>query len=196
MMNSNLLMIVVAILLLASCKSNVNKTMNEVKEMVFMEEEEDEESNGEVINLNDYVDLGLPSGTHWKMENEGDFYNWNSAAYLFGKEHLPNEEQWYELMEYCKWSWNGNGYTVTGINGNYIDLPLAGYRESNGIIQQSGTHGYYWSNEYHTYNDKAIDVIIMDNDNKAVLEAPCSQKNSVRLILDFESAYILEFNRN
>ena len=53
MMNSNLLMIVVAILLLASCKSNVNKTMNEVKEMVFMEEEEDEESNGEVINLND-----------------------------------------------------------------------------------------------------------------------------------------------
>ena len=68
MMNSNLLMIVVAILLLASCKSNVNKTMNEVKEMVFMEEEEDEESNGEVINLNDYVDLGLPSGTHWKWK--------------------------------------------------------------------------------------------------------------------------------
>ena len=58
-----------------------------------------------------YVDLGLPSGTKWKADNEAnpndenDFYTYDKALAAFGNQ-LPTKEQFQELIDNCLWSWN------------------------------------------------------------------------------------------
>lgn len=94
-----------------------------------------------------FVDLGLPSGTLWKNANEGGDnarYTYNEAVSRFGNK-LPTEEQLEELKNKCTWTWIGNGYKVTGLNGNSITLPAAGCRLCNGRVYRVGAHGYYWS---------------------------------------------------
>ncbi|MBR2492670.1 MAG: hypothetical protein IKB64_04295 [Paludibacteraceae bacterium] len=101
-----------------------------------------------MAQMSDYVDLGLPSGTLWKNKNEVDsemgmyyicslYHNENFVAQKFdGK--LPTLEQFNELRYFCDWKWNGRGYTITGMNGNYIILPAAG-----NSIGGMGDEGYY-----------------------------------------------------
>jgi len=94
-----------------------------------------------------YVDLGLPSGTLWKNANEGgDYarYTYDEAVSRFGNK-LPTKQQLEELKNKCTWTWTGNGYKVTGPNGNYITLPAAGCRYCNGYVGGVGTNGGYWS---------------------------------------------------
>ena len=69
-------------------------------------------SNGGGTN-EEYVDLGLPSGTKWKNENEVntadavyDFYTYDEAVAAFGNA-LPTKEQFQELKDSCRWSWMG-----------------------------------------------------------------------------------------
>ena len=91
-----------------------------------------------------YIDLGLPSNTLWRKQNEGgdkSHYRYDKAKSLF-RNHLPTEEQWSELIHKCKWTWQGNGYKVTGPNGNFIILPAAGDRSSIGILFDVG-YGFY-----------------------------------------------------
>ena len=92
----------------------------------------------------DYVDLGLPSGTKWKSTNEKGFYSYGDAIGTFGSS-LPSQEQWMELRNECDWTWSRKGYKVVGPNGNYIVLPAAGYRDCNGDVDYVGSYGYYWS---------------------------------------------------
>lgn len=76
-----------------------------------------------------YVDLGLPSGTFWKRENEdGRLYGYNKALAKFG-DNLPTEEQFRELIDSCKWVWLGldEGYKVIGPSGEYVILPTQGH---------------------------------------------------------------------
>lgn len=92
-----------------------------------------------------YVDLGLPSGTLWKYNNEeGGFYTYDEAVSYFGCK-LPTVEQMNELRSECQWEWKGNGYNVKGANGNEIFLPAAGYRYCSGRVSDVGSEGYYWS---------------------------------------------------
>lgn len=91
-----------------------------------------------------YVDLGLPSGTLWKAENEEGLMDFNTAKKKF-KKRLPAISQWEELREYCAWSWTGNGYEVIGPNGAKIFIPAAGYRNVSGQIGKVGIFGNYWS---------------------------------------------------
>ena len=98
-----------------------------------------------------YVDLGLPSGTKWKDVNEANaadteygFYTYDEAVAAFG-DKLPTKEQFDELKENCEWTWLGNGYSVTGSNGNSIVLPAAGYRHCDGVVLPNSFRGYYWS---------------------------------------------------
>ena len=94
-----------------------------------------------------YVDLGLPSVTLWKNANEGgDYarYTYDEAVRRFGNK-LPTEQQLEELESNCKWTRTGNGYKVTGPNGNSIVLPAAGCRNCNGEVRGVGTIGEYWS---------------------------------------------------
>lgn len=75
-----------------------------------------------------YVDLGLPSGTLWRNSNEGGAYatySYMQALERFGK-NLPTNHQWGELRYTCSWTWIGNGYKITGPNGNFIMLPAEG----------------------------------------------------------------------
>ena len=97
------------------------------------------------ITAQQYVDLGLPSGTLWKSSNEkGGLYTYDEAVSKFGGK-LPTREQWEELKGMCTWTWTGKGYRVTGENGKSIVLPAAGYRDCDGNMDVVGSYGYYWS---------------------------------------------------
>lgn len=92
----------------------------------------------------EFIDLGLPSGTLWKAENEEGFYTFNDAVEKYG-DSMPTKEQWEELKYKCKWEWNGNGYDVEGPNGNSITLPVAGLRDCVGYVDFVDSDGLYWS---------------------------------------------------
>jgi uncharacterized protein (TIGR02145 family) len=101
----------------------------------------------------EFVDLGLPSGTLWKAVDEPGLYTYDEATSQFGNQ-LPTNTIMEELKRECVWSWNGNGYHVTGPNGNFITLPASGYRDCNGNYIYMGLGGYYWSSKpYSTYAD-------------------------------------------
>ena len=92
-----------------------------------------------------YVDLGLPSGTLWKDQNEvGGLYSYDQAMAKFGSS-LPTKEQLEELKNSCRWTWNGNGYKVEGPSGESIVLPAAGIRYCDGSVSLVGSLGCYWS---------------------------------------------------
>lgn len=102
-----------------------------------------------------YVDLGLPSGTLWKTANEkGGFYTYDEAVSNFGDE-LPTQEQWEELKGMCDWQWTGRGYKVTGDNGNSIVLPAAGDRNCRGDVGSVGSFGSYWSSTPYPYGSES-----------------------------------------
>ena len=98
-----------------------------------------------------YVDLGL--SVYWKASNEWNssddhgFYTYDEAKSRFGSK-LPTEAQYQELLNKCTWKWNGNGYKVTGPNGQSITLPAAGTRfcgDGEVKVSDVGSYGYYWS---------------------------------------------------
>ena len=114
-----------------------------------------------------YVDLGLPSGTLWKSSIEEGLFTYEQAINQFGSE-LPTKEQWIELNESCQWKWEDTCFVVSGLNGDSIILPAAGYRTCNEEVMSVGTYGGYWSatsngasrawNIYFTANDKQISL--------------------------------------
>ena len=112
----------------------------------------DKEKGVVVIVPAGYVDLGLSSGTYWKETNESGFYNYDNAVSNFGNK-LPTKEQLEELKNECEWTWTGNGYKVTGPNGESITLPAAGSRDCYGDVYYVGTYGNYWSStpDYSDY---------------------------------------------
>ena len=94
---------------------------------------------------NEYVDLGLPSGTLWKAENENcGLINHEQAVALYGNS-LPTLEQMAELVALCTWTWVGDGYSVTGKNGHAIILPVCGYSDVLGAKYYTKKQGYYWA---------------------------------------------------
>lgn len=93
-----------------------------------------------------YVDLGLPSGTLWKTENEaGGLYTYWEAKQQFGVRYLPTKEQWEELINYCQWDKNGNNFIATGPNGNSVVFNAEGLRDCGQILRSVGESGAYWS---------------------------------------------------
>lgn len=96
------------------------------------------------MNAQSFVDLGLPSGTKWKTQNQNGFYTYDDAISKFGN-RLPTKEQWEELTIECSWEWTGNGYKLIGPNGNSITLPAEGSLYGNGSVENVGSYGFYWS---------------------------------------------------
>ena len=88
---------------------------------------------------NEYVDLGLPSGTLWKAENEDCGLIPNEKATSFYGSNLPTIKQWDEIVHSCIWTWTGNGYNVMGPNRQTIFFP------AEGIEKYSKKIGGYWS---------------------------------------------------
>lgn len=91
-----------------------------------------------------YVDLGLPSGTLWKKQNENGLLSYDEAISEY-EENMPSLEQWQELRSQCRWTWQGNGYAVKGPNENTIFLPAEGLRYCSGREIKNGLYGTYWS---------------------------------------------------
>ena len=97
-----------------------------------------ESSNGGNSNSSQYVDLGLPSGTKWKVKSES-----NSCTFAYAIRYydgnLPTSGQLEELIENCKWTWTGGGYKVIGKNGESIFLS-ADFKQRGGDF-----FGAFWS---------------------------------------------------
>ena len=130
-----------------------------------------------------YVDLGLPSGTLWKNANEGGddaLYNYDEAVRKFGNK-LPTWKQLEELKNKCTWTWTGNGYKVTGPNGNSIYLPAAGYRHCNGGVDNVGTYGDYWSSTPYG-SDTACHLYFWDSGKAYIYYGSRCGGQSVRLV--------------
>ena len=123
-------------------------TLQQEAEKVRKEEERRkaaEEARKAALRAQGWIDLGLPSGTLWKDQNEaGGFYSYDQAMAKFGN-NLPTKEQLEELKNSCRWTWNGNGYKVEGPNGESIVLPAAGCRGCDGSVYDVGSDGDYWS---------------------------------------------------
>lgn len=118
-----------------------------VKAQIAKQEEEKraEQRRKEKLATQGWIDLGLPSGTLWKDQNEaGGFYTYEQAVAKFGNS-LPTKEQLEELEISCRWTWNGGGYKVEGSNGKSIVLPAAGFRDCNGGVCPVGSIAFYWS---------------------------------------------------
>ena len=128
-----------------------------------------------------YVDLGLPSGTLWKEENElAGFFTYDEAVAKFG-DHLPTKEQWEELRTSCRWTWTGSGYSVEGPNGETITLPAEGRRfGATGSVHFAGSDGGYWSST-PSGSEKAC-FLFFDSSMVLMSEYSRSSGLSVRLV--------------
>lgn len=73
-----------------------------------------------------YVDLGLPSGTKWAVENEEREYTFYEAVSVFPRQ-IPTLEQFSELFEECKYTAKKDGILLIGKNNNTIFLPKGDY---------------------------------------------------------------------
>lgn len=119
-----------------------------------------------------YVDLGLPSGKLWAIENFGGYsevdygayYKWSSSDVVpnswGSKWSTPTQEEFDELLNSCTYKWtskNGvNGYLFIGKNGGELFLPAAGfkiYTEGYGYsgVQSGGSMLIYWSASKSAY---------------------------------------------
>lgn len=111
----------------------------------------------------EYVDLGLPSGTLWKKTNEPKFMqSWGMGDI---SSQLPSNRHWEELIENCQWSWTGLGFKITGPNGNTISLPAAGYNKE-GKLSSVGSAGYYWTSESSNERGRYFIKVYPDRDDE------------------------------
>lgn len=67
-----------------------------------------------------------------------------AASQWGGTWRIPTREEWQELVDCCTWSWNGEGYWVSGKNGESIFLPAAGYSKGSSHFKE-GERGDYWT---------------------------------------------------
>ena len=132
-----------------------------------------------------YVDLGLPSGTKWKNQNEEGLLTYEAAKSQFGN-NLPSKEQMEELINECQWTWDGTkkGYTVTGQNGKSIFLPAAGWIDCGETeIQDMGKFGFYWTSTVNNQQEVCGLCLAEGEDAYVDFDENCYTE-SVRLVQD------------
>ncbi len=127
----------------------------------------------------EYIDLGLPSGTLWKINAEEGLFTYNQAIIQFESE-LPTKEMFEELKSYCQWTRNENGYIVVGPNGNSIVFAANGYNNCDKEIQMVGIYGGYWSSSKYT-GQRAWDIYFTDSEVSINYSGDCIGR-SIRLV--------------
>lgn len=129
-----------------------------------------------------YVDLGLPSGTLWKMNNEQGRYTYTAALYNF-ENSLPSRAQFKELIRCCTWKWTGKGYRATGPNQNTIYFPFDGYADCDEDIHDIGVSARIWTIDSPGPNSEwAYYFAILEGFRDEVYDAKCFSV-SVRLVI-------------
>lgn len=143
-----------------------------------------------------YVDLGLPSGTLWKDQNESGLYTYQEAEKSFGKV-MPTAPQLNELVSFCTWEWTGAGYKITGPNGKSIVFPAEGYYTcgNDPSVKSKGEKGQYWSKTVSDNSSIAFPewkfpyCLSVSSESKDVhFNNPDCCKFSVRLVSENETA--------
>ena len=100
-----------------------------------------------------------PAGSKSRIQPEDDAatVNWGIGW------EMPDFDHSEELIKKCSKEWtqlNGvNGVLLTGLNGNQIFLPAAGYREMNGL-KEAGKEGSYWVSRLGTEGEDDCGRII------------------------------------
>ncbi len=91
----------------------------------------------------EYGDGGFVDNlTTLELEDDAASANWGSGW------RIPTSAEMQELFDYCTHTWTTqsgvNGRLITGLNGNSIFLPAAGYSYGSEFYN-AGYHGFYWS---------------------------------------------------
>ena len=145
--------------------------------------------NGQILSNEQYVDLGLPSGTKWaKRCQYGGFYTFEEAllvTYGFDantEESMPSIAQWEELKKECVWEWQNDCYVVKGPNGNYIYLYdynlIADYSRQHKPIKEKG--GHFWTIELA--DAESSWEFSFDKDNRTIQKKPRKKKAGLHLV--------------
>ena len=132
------------------------RKINAEKRIITLQNKAAEEKRREreYLKAHGYVDLGLPSGTLWKKENEKGFYEIGKTM-----KNLPSENQWRELLDKCDWSrsWLSGGFKIVGPNGASIFLPASGIwldlDDDRWTIYDKGKRANYLSCTEHFVKD-------------------------------------------
>jgi len=108
------------------------------------QERREAEARAQAQAAQEYVDLGLPSGTLWKNEDEHDgfLFTYNEALSVYG-DKLPTKEQIDELVRNCTFYTERNYIKIVSKNnGNWIKFSNKTYIDCSGV--QSSYHSH-WS---------------------------------------------------
>lgn len=145
------------------------------------------------IQVFEFVDLGLPSGTLWATYNVGAKKDIEQGDYLTFEEaqkyNCPSKEQIKELINYTSSIWitkyGINGRLFIGKNGNFIFFPASGYRydDCHDSIALNGLSGQYWSGTFFENNfafNMVFSTYSLDWD-----KSNCNNKYSVRPVKNF-----------
>lgn len=112
-------------------------------------------SNGYYKSLYDWATIEGDSDCDAVTHNFGEGY------------HLPNPDNFYELVSQCTWTLettNGvKGYRVIGKNGNSIFIPQCGaLGNKQNLLDESIGTGYYWLSwiDMHYESNRAVATVI------------------------------------
>ena len=109
-------------------------------DMSFTTEEYTGDGDG-IVDGNDYIDLGLPSGILWSLVNVGYSYQ-GSIPNWHGYDNWvePSKENWEELCQYTTSAWT----TQNGVNGRLFTSTVNGKSIFLRAEEEDGS-GFYWS---------------------------------------------------
>ena len=117
---------------------------------------------GEIVTKSEYTEANCTT-YQLNMEDISGNPQYDAARSEWGASwRMPTKEEFEELLNNCTWEWevlNGTGCKkVTGPNGNYIYLPISGYKYGSSIYMES--FGYYWtSTPITTYENFSYDFL-------------------------------------
>lgn len=95
-----------------------------------------------------FIDLGLPSGTLWAAENEEGYFTFNEAVDKFGNS-MPTKEQFEELIEHTDkyWDLQKKGILfVSKHNETKMFMPAFGFKYNQRDVWNYYKGGYYLCN--------------------------------------------------
>ena len=126
-----------------------------------------------------FIDLGLPSGTKWRIINEEGLMTYDEAIEKFGKQ-VPTQKQFTELYEKCKWKeLKEGGYKVIGPNGNHIIFPFTGFINCTGEFRMGNELGDYWTS---TMKGEEAYRVAMNANGVKIMNHPCCYARGIRLV--------------
>ncbi len=163
---------------------------------------------GETAQKSNYT-WSAEGGYAWGIPNENDLnygmtkYNNTDSKYqleaaddaatvtLQGSWRTPTDEETEELLEVCDWEFTYKnkvaGWKVTGLNGNNIFLPLAGYKADKETFEV-GAFAVYWTSNIEPTDPTLAMIMEMDSTFQGLDDCPRCFGLPIRPVTAGESA--------